>query len=188
MSALHKIVFTGPVGAGKTTAIGSISDIEPVSTEAHASDETAERKDQTTVAMDYGTLQLDGGATLHLYGTPGQDRFDFMWDVLTEGGFGLVIMVDNARERPLDDLAFYVDAFGPFIRKTGVAIGVTRMDIDRTTALDDYATRLRELDLDAPVFEVDARSADDVKTLLAALLVSLDPLVNRRRAAERASA
>ncbi|RKZ90665.1 MAG: GTP-binding protein, partial [Gammaproteobacteria bacterium] len=85
----YKIIFTGPVGAGKTTAITSISDVPPVGTDASASDMTKKRKGSTTVAMDYGILKLDGGEQIHLYGTPGQERFDFMWEILTTGGLGL---------------------------------------------------------------------------------------------------
>ena len=75
----RKIIFAGPVGAGKTTAIDTISDIPVVSTEQAASDEVALRKSNTTVAMDYGVLNLDDGLRVHLYGAPGQDCFDFMW-------------------------------------------------------------------------------------------------------------
>ena len=85
----NKIIFTGPVGAGKTTAISSISDVEPFCTEQTATDETKSRKDLTTVAMDYGMLKLNCGELIHLYGTPGQSRFDFMWDILLQGGIGL---------------------------------------------------------------------------------------------------
>jgi signal recognition particle receptor subunit beta len=96
----HKIILTGPVGAGKTTAISALSDIPVVKTGARANDAVAMRKDQTTVAMDYGVLALDGGVQLHLYGTPGQERFSFMWDILTAGGVGLVLLLDNARTDP----------------------------------------------------------------------------------------
>ena len=74
----HKIIFAGPVGAGKTTAIGAISDIPVVATEARATDAVALRKNRTTVAMDYGLMILDGGIKLHLYGAPGQERFSFI--------------------------------------------------------------------------------------------------------------
>ncbi len=86
--AQHKIIFAGPVGAGKTTAIKSLSDIPVMTTDEDATDMTTNRKPQTTVAMDYGLLKLEGGERVHLYGTPGQERFDFMWDILTEGGLG----------------------------------------------------------------------------------------------------
>ena len=69
----HKIIFTGPVGAGKTTAIASISDVPPIRTDESASDMTKNRKNTTTVAMDYGVMNLDGIERIHLYGTPGQE-------------------------------------------------------------------------------------------------------------------
>jgi len=175
----HKIIFTGPVGAGKTTAIGSISDIPVVKTEARASDEVAQRKASTTVAMDYGILNLGEGAKVHLYGTPGQERFSFMWDILTIGGIGLVLMLDNAREDPLKDMEFYLDAFKDFIGKNQVVIGITRMDMKPRPGLYTYQTKLAELNLNVPVFEVDARERSDVKVLLLALLAALDPGVRR---------
>lgn len=175
----HKIIFTGPVGAGKTTAIGSISDIPVVGTEAAATDETALRKANTTVAMDYGVLNLDGGAKVHLYGTPGQERFSFMWDILTVGGIGLVLLIDNGREDPLADLEFYVKAFSRFIENNAVVIGVTRMDTKPRPGLYTFHTRLAELNVQAPVFEVDARSREDIKLLLLALLSVLDPGARR---------
>ena len=107
----NKIIFTGPVGVGKTTAISAISDIPPVSTDAFASDMTAGRKDHTTVAMDYGVIQLDEDTKIHLYGTPGQERFDFMWQILSKGGMGLILLLDNTRGNPLKDLKFFLDSF-----------------------------------------------------------------------------
>ncbi len=175
----HKIIFTGPVGAGKTTAIASISDIPVVATEAKATDAVQQRKDNTTVAMDYGILNLDGGAKVHLYGTPGQERFSFMWDILTVGGLGLVLLIDNAREDPLADLEFYLGAFKRFIEKNGVVIGVTRMDVKRRPGLYSFHTKLKELGVKAPVFEVDARDRDDIKLMMISLLSLLDPGLRR---------
>jgi len=175
----HKIIFTGPVGAGKTTAIASISDIPVVATEAKATDAVKQRKDNTTVAMDYGILNLDGGAKVHLYGTPGQERFSFMWDILTVGGLGLVLLIDNGREDPLADLEFYLDAFKRFIDKNGVVIGVTRMDVKPRPGLYSYYTKLKELGIKAPVFEVDARDRDDIKLMMISLLSLLDPGLRR---------
>lgn len=175
----HKIIFTGPVGAGKTTAISSISDIPVVKTEANATDEVIERKDSTTVAMDYGVLNLAEGAKVHLYGTPGQERFSFMWDILTIGGMGLVLMLDNDREDPLADMEFFLDAFRPFIQKNGVVIGVSRMDISPRPGLYTYHKKLSELGVKVPIFEVDARSRQDIKTLMISLLAVLDPGLKR---------
>ncbi len=175
----HKIIFTGPVGAGKTTAIASISDIPVVKTEANATDDVALRKSNTTVAMDYGILNLGEGAKVHLYGTPGQERFSFMWDILTIGGVGLVLMLDNAREDPLADLEFFLDAFKPFIEKNAVVIGVSRMDISPRPGLYTFHKKLYDLKMNVPIFEVDARERKDVKTLLLGLLASLDPGLKR---------
>jgi signal recognition particle receptor subunit beta len=171
----YKIIFTGPVGAGKTTAISSISDIPPVKTDATASDMTKNRKSTTTVAMDYGVMNLEGGEKVHLYGTPGQERFDFMWDILTHGGIGLVLLLDNTRTDPFQDMRFFLEAFDKFITDTSVAIGVTQMDISSKPSISDYHQQLQTLGLKPPVFSVDAREHNDVSLLVQALLYSLDP-------------
>jgi uncharacterized protein len=171
----YKIIFTGPVGAGKTTAISSISDAPPVKTDAAASDMTKNRKSSTTVAMDYGVMNLDGGEKIHLYGTPGQERFDFMWDILTNGGIGLVLLLDNTRADPFQDMRFFLEAFDKFITNTAVAIGVTQMDISSKPSITEYHQQLQTLGLKPPVFSVDAREHNDVSLLVQALLYSLDP-------------
>ena len=97
-SQAFKIVVTGPVGAGKTTFINTISEIETVSTEAAISDgQTLGEKTTTTVGMDFGRLTLSGGLELHLFGTPGQQRFDFMWDIVSHGMLGYIVLLDCAR-------------------------------------------------------------------------------------------
>ncbi|HMW23087.1 MAG TPA: ATP/GTP-binding protein [Burkholderiaceae bacterium] len=171
----HKIIFTGPVGAGKTTAIASISDIEPIRTDENASDMTTRRKPATTVAMDYGMIRIGPKEKVHLYGTPGQERFDFMWEILTKGGIGLVLLLDNTRPAPFEDMRFYVTAFREFIESTRLVVGVTQMDSRATPTIDEYVRQMREMDLVAPVFEVDARRRDDVSALIQALLLSIDP-------------
>ncbi len=177
MSA-YKLVFSGPVGAGKTTAIAAISDVEPFTTEEIATDETSEIKENTTVAMDYGMMKLDTGDRIHLYGTPGQARFDFMWEILTDGAIGLILLVNHSNPKPLEEFDYYLDQFGEFIAQTGIAVGVTRYRPGTTPSLDDYHARLAERNIFAPVFEVDARHPGDVATLTQALLYSLDPGVD----------
>lgn len=179
LTAEQKIIFTGPVGAGKTTAIASISDIPPVRTEAKATDATIKLKANTTVAMDYGVLDIGTGQKVHLYGTPGQERFDFMWEILTQKGIGLVLLVDNRRADPLEDMRFYLEAFHDFIAARAVVIGVTAMDIKNRPGLYSFHTRLSELGMKAPLFEVDPRRREDVKVLLLALLAMLDPGLQR---------
>jgi signal recognition particle receptor subunit beta len=175
----HKIIFGGPVGAGKTTAIGAISDIPVVNTDARPSDETAKLKATTTVAMDYGILHLDGGAKVHLYGTPGQERFSFMWDILSMGGIGFVLLLDNTRKDPLADMEFYLDSFKGLIANSAVVIGINRLDTKPRPGLYTYQTKLDQLGFKVPLFEIDPRERRDVKVLLLALLAMLDPGVQR---------
>ncbi len=175
----HKIIFTGPVGAGKTTAISKISDIPVVQTEARASDSVAQLKDKTTVAMDYGTLNITDRNRIHLYGTPGQERFSFMWDILCVGGLGLVLLIDNSREDPLSDLDFYLSSFSRFIKNNAVVIGVNRLPENPRPGLYSFYTRLKELNIEAPVFEIDAREKNDIKVMLISLLALLDPGARR---------
>ncbi len=171
----YKIIFTGPVGAGKTTAIHSISDVPPVKTDAAASDMTKSRKSATTVAMDYGVMNLSGDEKIHLYGTPGQERFDFMWDILTVGGIGLVLLLDNTRADPFKDMKFFLNSFSKFISDTTVAIGVTQMDLSSKPTIEEYHIQLHSMGIKPAVFAVDARVKNDVSLLVQALLYSLDP-------------
>ncbi|WP_340124358.1 GTP-binding protein [Methylobacter svalbardensis] len=171
----YKIIFTGPVGAGKTTAIESISDTPPIKTDASASDMTKAKKASTTVAMDYGIMNLADGEKIHLYGTPGQERFDFMWDILTTGGIGLILLLDNTRADPFQDMKFFLDSFQKFIAETNVAIGVTQMDLSNKPTINDYHIQLQGMGIKPPVFSVDARVKNDVSILVQSLLYSLDP-------------
>ncbi len=170
---MDKIIFTGPMGAGKTTAIAAISEIPPISTEVRCTDEAQALKETTTVAMDYGYFTLEDSSRIHLYGTPGQERFNYMWKILTKGGIGLVLLIDNTRQNPLADLDFYLNAFDEFIQETAVVVGVTRMDISKQFSLEDYTNHFLRRGQIYPVFEVDARIGNDVSILIHALLAIL---------------
>ncbi len=169
----NKLIFAGPVGVGKTTAISALSEIPPVCTDVAATDETLARKATTTVAMDYGFMTLEDGSQIHLYGTPGQDRFDFMWEILTRGGLGLVLLVDATSSDPAADLERYLDAFGDFIRSAGAVIGITRSDLANQDVYSAIQQRLRQRDQPLPVFEIDARRPEEVRLLIEALLAVL---------------
>ncbi len=171
----HKIVFSGPVGAGKTTAIRSLSDIDVVGTEADASDEVKAMKSHTTVAMDYGIIYLDNALKVHLYGTPGQERFNFMWDILADGALGLILLIDASRATAQDDLEYYLNAFTKLIDETAVCVGLTRCDETQRMNLDEASAIMRKLNRHGPVFEVDARDRKDMSILLKGLLFALDP-------------
>lgn len=167
---MDKIIFTGPVGAGKTTAIGAISEVPPVGTDVSCTDESRALKDTTTVAMDYSYINLDDGTRIHLYGTPGQERFNFMWSILTQGGIGLVLLVNKDHPQPVEQMEFYLEAFADFISKTGVVIGLTRAGEHDNASMEDFQQRLYERKQIFPVFDIDARDPQDVKILVHALL------------------
>jgi signal recognition particle receptor subunit beta len=180
----NKIIFAGPVGSGKTTAINSVSDINTVNTEAKASDEVAQLKHNTTVAMDFGVLNLEDGHKLHLYGTPGQDRFDFMWDILSQNAMGFVILIDSTRPDPIADLKSYLNAFNKSIVSCNntLVIGVTHTEVSTQCDLLERIHQLSlSLNLNIPIFEVDAREREDIKCLLISLISLLDPSANREK-------
>jgi signal recognition particle receptor subunit beta len=152
-----------------------MSDIPIVSTNEEASDMTKNRKPQTTVAMDYGRIHIGDKEKIHLYGTPGQERFSFMWDILTNGALGLILLLDNSRDNPQQDLKFYLQSFKKFIQEGELIIGVTRLDEQKSPSINDYRHWLDDLSVSAPVFTVDARERQDVSCLVQALLYSLDP-------------
>ena len=171
---MDKIIFAGPVGAGKTTAIGSISETPPVGTDVACTDEVLAIKQTTTVAMDYSYITLEDGTRIHLYGTPGQDRFDFMWQILAKGGIGLVLLINKDHPEPLQQLDFYLNAFADFIQETGVVIGLTKSDINDHHDIVKFQNHLYDRRQVFPVFDVDARNSDDVKILVHALLAVLN--------------
>lgn len=177
MPAVYKLLFVGPIGAGKTQAIKVLSDIEVVSTEAAASDDVGLRKAQTTVAMDYGVMNLASGDRVRLYGTPGQGRFDFMWEILARNALGVVLLIDASAEDPLADLIYYASAFDAVIRKTALVVGITHNSSHSERVLRPaVAQELARRDLPAIVMSVDARVRTDMTTLVKALIYSLDPL------------
>ncbi|MFN3884174.1 MAG: GTP-binding protein [Rhodocyclaceae bacterium] len=176
----HKILFIGPVGAGKTTAIGALSDVPVIGTDQVASDMTRSKKEKTTVAFDYGIMNIGPNERVHLYGAPGQERFDFMWDILKKGVLGVVILIDDSRPSPLDDLAFYLKWCAAAVGSAAkIVIGVNFMTLDQPRDLESYYRFLldeaREPKIKPPVFEIDARSKADVAMLIQALLVTIDP-------------
>ncbi len=181
----HKIVFTGSLGAGKTTAIASISEIPVINTNVHTTEfakpviHQVEKQVEktlsqltvinhhiTTVAMDYGELSLETGKKLRFYGTPGQQRFDYMWKVLIQGAHGLVIFVDNAGKDPIGDLARYTDIFREYILQIHTIIAVTRMDLAPRPSTQVYRDYLKQLGIQIPVFTVDARSGESVANMV----------------------
>ena len=164
----YKIVFGWKMGAGKTEAIQSISETTVLSTEALNTDHDAHSKALTTVGIDYGEIKIEDDITVGLYGTPGQERFDFMWPVICEGAIGAIILIDHSSRTVLDDLAYYVDIFSQFI--TNLVIGITHVDEDSQQLLKKYRNWLEMRNINLPIFAMDARQKDDVLLLVEVLI------------------
>lgn len=170
----YKVLFVGSPGSGKTTAIRTISDIDVVDTDTKVSDSTIKRKRTTTVGMDYGKLSLGEDSVLHLYGTPGQERFKFMWDLmisdLANDASALILLVDNTRNYPFRDIDYYLSEFWDYIVKRHFIIAVTRSDLKGTPTEADYQNRLKEKGIFAPIIFIDARKSMDVMEMLISAL------------------
>jgi signal recognition particle receptor subunit beta len=169
----HKILFTGTMGAGKTTAISAVSEIAPISTEVRNFDLSVS-KALTTVGLDYGELTLENGEKLRLYGTPGQPRFEFMWKILSRGALGLIILIDNSRADPLADLDMYLDGFADLIKRTSCVIAVGKMEGHPVPDIDAFAKRMEGKGVLCPVFPADVRDPEQVLQLLDLLLIQLE--------------
>mgnify|MGYP001085448027 CR=1 FL=1 len=173
MAEEHKIIFTGSVGAGKTTAIAAVAGKNMVRTEAVNTD-TRVAKATTTVGFDYGEIGLPDGSVLRLYGTPGQRRFAFLWRILARGALGLVVLVDNSRPDPLGDLAMYLENFADLVKTGAVVVGVGRTETHPEPSLDAYYRFLESRQLMLPVFAVDVREQEHVLMMLDVLLNMLE--------------
>lgn len=162
----HRILFTGTIGVGKSTAVASLLDDVPVSTTLAES--------PVPVAVDHGDLRLDNGDRLRLYGTPGQRRFEPTWRALAEGAIGLVVLVDPTRPDPRADLAIYLENFAALIRRTGCVVGIAREGGDAGAPLDAYAEVAARLGVVCPIVPVDVRDRAQVLQLVDLLLVQLE--------------
>lgn len=170
-----KILFIGPMGAGKTTAIAAVSDYPPISTEADNSDLASHSKATTTVAMDFGEIAMDGGEAVALYGIPGQERFSFMWPVLAEGAVGAILLLDHSAANPAQELESYLDAFPDLVARCALVIGIGHVGGERGgQLLQPYQQVLRQRNLALPLFITDVRERSNVLMLIETLVASAE--------------
>ncbi|TLS69119.1 hypothetical protein FE236_11205 [Mariprofundus erugo] len=162
-----KLVVAGPVNAGKSTLIRSVSDVPVLCTNEIACDDVAELKEYTTVAMDHGICYQQADAEIHLYGTPGQRRFDFMWEILAVGADGIVFLVDGSDPASIAEVSYIHDYF---LRQSALpfVVGISRHD--PASLSGNRAAIAGHLDIPAElVFACDPRSASESKALLHSL-------------------
>jgi signal recognition particle receptor subunit beta len=167
-----KIVVGGGFGAGKTTFVGSVSEIVPLTTEAVMTEASAgiddlaavPRKKTTTVAMDFGRVSLDDDLVLYLFGTPGQERFWFMWDDLVRGAIGAVVLADTRRlADSFSPIDFFEDRGLPYV------VGLNCFDGKQAHGVDEVRDALA-IDGEVPILRCDARDRESVKQTLITLV------------------
>ena len=172
--AAYRIVFAGPLGAGKTTAVAALSDVPPVTTEVASDEARAAGKETTTVAFDYGQVLLPSGDVVLLYGTPGQTRFDFMWPIISENAIGAIVLANNGGVDAVAATVEYVRNFAPRVALGNCVVGVGRCDEYPLPSLEEYGDALLAAGFELPVMAVDVRRREHALLLLDVLLARLD--------------
>ncbi|MDQ7058835.1 MAG: ATP/GTP-binding protein [Ghiorsea sp.] len=165
---IAKILVTGPFNAGKTTLIKYVTSEQLLSKDVKATDRLAKFKAMTTVGLDFGILHVDDSLDVHLFGTPGQARFNFMWKLLAKGALGTIFLIDSSSQRAIDEGKLMYE----FYRKqsnTPIIIGATKRDIKGAKDIDALTIELG-IDKIHAVIPCDPRKKEDSKMLVLSLL------------------
>jgi len=165
------MVVTGPFAAGKTQFIKTISEIDVVSTERKISSAAERVKEATTVAMDFGRITIDDDLVLYLFGTPGQKRFDFMWEILSEGMLGFIVVVDSARPETFREARSILDTFRGYA-STPYIVAANKQDHEDAWPPEDLRIALK-IDGAIKVMPCVASDKESVKNTLLELLYSI---------------
>src|SRR5210317_380721 len=165
-----KMVVTGPFSSGKTQFIQSVSEIDVVATERKISSEAEKIKDTTTVAMDFGRITVDEDLVLYLFGTPGQKRFDFMWEILSEGMLGFIVVIDSTKPETFREAKRILRSFEQFA-ETPFIVAANKQDMSDAWEPGDIKIVLR-LNSNVKVLPCVALDRESVKSILLELLYS----------------
>jgi len=166
-----KMVVTGPFSSGKTQFIQTVSEIDVVATERKISSESERIKETTTVAMDFGRITVDDDLVLYLFGTPGQKRFDFMWEILSEGMLGFVVMVDSSRPETFREARRILETFRAYA-PTPYVVTANKQDLEDAWEPDDMRIALR-LSPEVKLLPCISTNKESVKNALLELLYSI---------------
>lgn len=166
-----KMVVTGPFAAGKTEFISSVSEIDVVSTERRITHAAEQIKETTTVAMDFGRITVGHDLVLYLFGTPGQRRFDFMWEILSEGMLGFVVIIDSTKPETFREAKRILQTFESYA-STPFVVAANKQDHEDAWGPDDLRIILR-LQQDIKVLPCVALDKESVKNILLELLYSV---------------
>ncbi len=168
-----KLVFAGPVGAGKTTALKALADTPPVSTEMPLSDGPMGAKTTTTVALDFATVLLDDGTPLQLYGLPGQEHFSHMRPIIFNGALGVVLLLNAASPTIAEECGQWLRAVAETDPGMAIVIGITQSDVAPGFRLEDVRRAAAAWPRPVPTFTIDARDRAQASQLVRALLFSI---------------
>jgi signal recognition particle receptor subunit beta len=179
-----KLVVTGPFAAGKTTLIETISEVAVVGTERDVTDGAKAQKAHTTVAMDFGRITFADDLALFLFGTPGQRRFEMMWEILSEGMLGFIVLVHAGDPRSLAEATHILATFRRYADVPYV-VGVTHLDVveDPAPPVLERVRRVLDIPGGVPVVACDPRRREDIKDLVLHILFGV--LRRLERAASR---
>lgn len=174
-----KMVVTGPFNAGKTMFIQTVSEIDVVATEQNITSEEEKVKTTTTVAMDFGRITVDEELMLYLFGTPGQKRFDFMWEILSEGMLGFIVLVDSISPETFREARRILETFRSYA-PTPFIVAANKQDMEDAWEIDDLRIALR-LDESTQIIPCVAINKDSVKKILIALLDDIVEILKQNK-------
>lgn len=169
----HKIVVLGSMGAGKSTLVRAVAAGGVVDTDV-ANTDPSSAKAGTTVAMDYADLDLPNGDRMRLYGTPGQQRFDFVWPILLAGASGVVVLIDATGPQVSAEFERYLAVLQEHAPGVPAVAGLTKTDLDPSNAIEDCHASLHRVGRTLPVMPLDARDGEQILMLMDVLMGEIE--------------